>query len=258
MVGVRYDSPMPSATGVVLNSNGGVQCAVTSAAVSPSGHSLDDLTVGDFVDVTVSAQVTAGAVTASGQQNGIMQFVQDLTFTSGGVLRVVEVTPLGAFAITRPALIALSGVSGDTGARTIHGYATSFTQGLTAPVALYRVRLQAVELGSTTVVITSAANAKFAASTPRGLKLGHTNQNGNPAGATYPAPFLIDVLNESTALPGDCDTSGSVVIADIDCFADCMNGPAIPSAACSLVDFDIDGDVDLRDWVALEAAISAP
>jgi len=258
VVGVRYDSPTPSAIGVVLNSNGGVQCTVTSSAVSSSGHSLDDLAVGDLVDVTVSAQVTAGANSGSGQQNGIMQFVQDLTLTSGGVLKVIDVTPLGSFAVTRTSLIAFSGMSGDTGAGTINGYTTSFTQGLGSPTALYRVRLQAIGLGSTTVVIASAANAKFAASTPRGLKLGHTQQNGNPALAAYPAPFFIDVVHESNVLPGDCDSSGAVVIADIGCFTDCMDGPAVPSAACPQVDFDLDGDVDLNDWVAMEAAISAP
>ncbi len=243
IVGRRYDSTTPAATGVYLNPNTGVTCAVTWTAVVPSGRPLNGLRAGDAVEVTVRGQVVTGANTLPQQQNGIMQFVHDLTLSAAGVARVEAVTALGAFVKTRATLEAPVGPSGDRGLRKINGYTTSFTQGLAAAAELYRIRLRAIGSGTTTATLGPASEAGMALSTPHGLKLGRTAANGNPQSATYPAPLTLTASGQ--LLPGDTNCDGVVSFDDIDAFVIALSGQAAYEAAypgCVWLNADCDGD----------------
>lgn len=197
IVGVQYDSTTPSTTGVYLNSNSGVSVGVFRSVNVPSGRPIHALRVGDTVEMTVSAQVTSGANNDAGQQNGVMQFAHDVAISTGGVLRVVSVGALGAFATTRSQLQSLDGTNGDRGIRLVNGYTSSFTQGLGAASDLYRVTLEAIGLGSAQVTVAAAGEPKFAASIPRGVKVGHTDNSGNPASANYPAGLSVSVTEQA-------------------------------------------------------------
>lgn len=247
IVGRRYDSTTPASNGVFLNSPGGTGCTVTWAAHVPSGRAITDLAANDLVEITVLAQVTSGARTSPiAQTNGIMQFVHDLTIASGGVVRVESVEGLAPFSITRSALIAPNGAT-DLGVRTINGHTTVYTHGLGSAGAMYRVILKAVSPGLTQINLSPAVHANFASSTPRGLKLGRTDQNGNPAGAIYPAAMILGVTTQAI-LPGNCDPDPEVTLLDYRCLADCLRGPDLGiDAACATLDLDQDGDVDLED-----------
>jgi len=198
IVGVRYDSTSPSTTGVYLNPNSSVTVSVFQSVNVSSGRPINALRVGDAVEMTVSAQVTSGANNASGQQNGVMQFAHDVTISTSGVLRVVSVEALAPFETTRSSLQSLVGSNGDRGVRLVNGFTTDFTQGLGSVSNLYRVTFQAIGLGSTQVTVAAADEPKFAASTPRGLKVGHTDNNGNPVSANYPASLNVSVTEQAT------------------------------------------------------------
>ncbi len=53
---------------------------------------------------------------------------------------------------------------------------------------------------------------------------------------------------------GDCDSDGIVGWDDIHTFSGCADGPGNPfaPAECVCSDFDFDGDIDLRDFAALQ------
>lgn len=53
---------------------------------------------------------------------------------------------------------------------------------------------------------------------------------------------------------GDCDDDGLVGEGDIRGVADCADGPGSPfaPAVCVCSDFDRDGDIDLRDFAAMQ------
>jgi len=250
VVGRRYDSPTPSATGVHLDPAATVGCAVTTSAVIPSGRTLATLEVGDTVEVTVSAQVTGGAVMVAGQENGVMQYAHDLAISTGGVLRVTGIQASAPFAATRSGVTQLEGAAGDAGASLINGYTTSFVRGLGAPAALYIVELTAIGEGSASVSLTEADHARIAASTPNGLKVGHTASNGNPATVSYPAPLAATVTSgggcpqpgcEVADLDGDCTVSLSDLAVTL------ANFGTPSGAAHEDGDLDGDGDVDLTD-----------
>lgn len=248
IVGVRYDSATPSAVGVHLNPGAPVVCTVFTAATSVGGNPLNALVVGDVIELVVSAQVTAGAITVADQQNGIMQFVQDVVIASGGIVRATGLTPLGAYNTTRAAIQTYAGTSGDEGLRTVNGYTTSFLQGLASPVDLYKVTFEAVGIGSTTIGVEAASSPKFAASTPAGLKVGRTNNHGNPGAAAYPAPIAVAV-----SAPGGCtadlDGDGVVGLTDLSVLLSNFGQPS----GMTFADGDINGDgaVDLADLSAL-------
>ncbi|MHC4089909.1 MAG: hypothetical protein ACYSVY_06465 [Planctomycetota bacterium] len=251
VVGFQYDSPTPASSGVVLNSNVGLECTVTSSVNIPSGHTLATLLVGDIVEVTVSGEVTAGANGAGGEENGIMQYVHDVAISAPGVLEVISIEPQGPFNTTRASLQVLQGTDGDLGVQLVNGHTTSFSEGLTGPAALYRLTLQAIGAGSTDVTISPAAAAAFAASTPQGLKSGHTDSNGNPSSTFYPASLSATV---GEPIPGDLDGDGDVDLTDYDAFAACVTGPLILAPA----DYDGDGDVDLDDYAAVYPCLTGP
>jgi len=256
IVGVRYDSTTPAATGVYLDPNSAVTAAVTLSINVPSGHTLNALSANEIVEITVRAQVTAGANTVAGRQNGVMQFVHDLNLTIGGVARVEDVTVLAPYEPTRPGLLTPVGSDGDRGATLVNGYTTSFTAGLTTPTELYRVTLRTVAPGTATFSVASANTAKFAAGTPGGLKVGHTGANGNPASVAYPAALTLAV----TAAPqlGDLNGDGAVNAAALALFAPCLHGPGAPlDIGCSASDLDAAQAADLLDYAALQRAANA-
>jgi hypothetical protein len=223
---------------------------LSSVVVVPSGRALSNLRSGNLVEVTVSGQVTGGSNNAAGQQNGIMQFANDIMIASGGVLRVHKVEKLNGFATTRAALEIKQGSNGDRGIASLHGYTTSFAQGVTAAAPLYRVTFRAIGLGSTQVSFSHAAAPRLAASTPRGVKLGHTAQNGDPANISYPAALNITVT-DATMTPGDWDADGDVDLADYAEFTACLTGPGgSVQAGCSIFNFDLDNDIDMKDFAA--------
>ena len=215
IIGIKYDSNTPAASGVVLGPNTGVECTVTTSVNIPSGRTLTTLLVCDTVEITVSGQVTTGPNTTSGQENGIMQYVHDIGINSPGIVKVVSVEPLGSFNKTRASLEALQGTDGDLGVQLVNGFATSFTEGLTGPDVLYRVTLQVIGEGSADVSVLPAVAAKFAASTPHGLKLGHTDSNGDPNSSVPPASLSIT----SVPLVADIDDDGDVDSVDFAIFA---------------------------------------
>ncbi|GJM24066.1 MAG: hypothetical protein DHS20C16_04810 [Phycisphaerae bacterium] len=238
--GVTYDSTTPSASGVTLNSNSGVEVEISASTFVPSGRSLSALEFGDFVELTVSGEVTGGANLTSDEENGIMQFVHDVLIDSSDVLRVVSIDALGSFNTTRTALLSPVGVGGDLGMDNVNGYATSFTEGLSGSSTLYRVTLRAIGNGSANVNIHAADMDKFATSTPEGVKVGHTDQNGNPSSSTYPAAISVTV----------------VPVVD-DEFIDCVTGPGGGVlVGCDQFDFDQDADVDSEDYHFFQTAFN--
>jgi hypothetical protein len=262
IVGVAYDSttPTPLGQGVVLNPNTGVSCTATTSILSLSGRPITGLKVGDLVQITIRAQVTGGVNNTAGQQNGIMQYVMDLRISVADRLRVIEETSLAPFTSTR-AIQALLGTSpvGERGIGVLNGYTTSFTSGLAAPVALNRVTLQAIGLGSATVTLSQAtSDPKFNVSTPHGLKVGHTSSYGNPASSSYPAPLAFIVTG---SVRPDFDGDGHVTAGaggDLEHLIDCRSGAEIPQEAPACLDarLDSDEDVDLDDFAIFQRYFS--
>jgi parallel beta-helix repeat protein len=73
------------------------------------------------------------------------------------------------------------------------------------------------------------------------------------------APPIVDIGAYEYMLNGDCDLDWSISLDDFTCFAGCMQGPAvIPQPGCGCADTDVDGDVDLADFVAFQAAFAEP
>ncbi len=209
IVGVTYDSTTPAATGVTLNSNVGVTCGINTSVYIPSGRTLSTLLVGDTVEITVEGEVTAGADTTGGEENGIMQYIHDVIIDTADVVKVVSVEPLGSFNTTRVSLQQKQGTDGDLGMDTINGYTTSFTEGLSVADDMYRITLSVIGSGSANVGISPAAMAKFAASTTEGVKVGHTDNNGNPASSSYSSEISISTN------PADIIGDGCVDFADV-------------------------------------------
>ena len=243
IVGIQYDSNVPAVSGVFLNSNSAVECNVTTDVNLPTGRTLSTLHVGDIIEVTVSAQLIAGANTTAGQQNGIMQYVHDAVISAPDILKVNSVEPLGSFSKTRASLEALQGTDGDLGAELINGYTTSFTEGLSAPAGLYRLTLQAIGEGSADVSIWPADDAKFADSTPHGLKIGHTDSNGDPNSSYYPASLAMTVFSKA-----DFNEDGNVDFLDFAILGNqWFQAPGEPSA-----DIAPDGGDNMVDLLDLD------
>ncbi len=260
VVGRRYDdnTPTPPGAGVYLNPVVGTACQVSAVATTASGRPTTALRVGDLVTIEVRGRLSAGANTAAGQENGIMQFVHDLVLGSPGVVRVVSVDAVTPFRTTRGAIQELLGAAGDLGIRRINGHTTSFTEGLGSDAAMYRVTLRAVAIGSTTASLMPSTEPKFSAGTPRGLKIGHSDNHGNPASASYPAPIPLTV----TTVAADADGDGDVDLADFAAFQNCFNGPNRPwsesGVGCADFDANADTDVDLADFGVFQACFNGP
>ena len=213
IVGVQYDSTTPASTGVYLNSNAGVTCSIETSVFIPSGRTSSTLLVGDTVEITVKGQLTNGANTTTNEENGIMQFVHDVNSIPNGVFEVLSVETLGSFNTTRDSLQQKQGTNGDL-MDTINGYTTSFTEGLSSvpddPNDMYKITLSVIGAGTADVSIHPASETKFAASTPGGIKIGHTDNNGDPATSNYP----VSIPFTSAAIPGDITGNGCVDLAD--------------------------------------------
>lgn len=261
VVGVRYDSTTPSATGVYLNPSLPVVCTVTTAATLPPSRTLSTIQVGDSFSIVVSAQVTSGAINTASQENGVMQFVNDVRILSGGVIRATLVEPLGSFATTRSTLQTFAGASGDAGVRSVNGYTTSYTQGLGSAAQLYRVTFEAIAQGSTTIGFSPASATRLAASTPAGLKVGRTNNNGNPGANAYPI-VAVTVVAPAGCPQAGCDAgdlNGDCVVNLTDLatlLANFGTGPVPPTPPTG-GDTDGDGDVDLTDLARLLSQFGA-
>jgi len=134
-----------------------------------------------------------------------MQYVHDVEISSGGIVKVTSVEPLGCFGTTRTSLQSPQGTDGDLGVELINGFTTSFTEGLTGPAELYRLTLRVIGEGSTEVTVWPAAAAGFAAGTPEGLKVGHTDSNGDPNLVVYPATLSITSVPPAADIDGDGD-----------------------------------------------------
>ena len=262
IIGVLYDSETPSATGVVMNPNTGVQCTVTAGVAEACGRA--EVWVGSLVNVTVSAQVTAGGNMTAGAQNGVMQYIHDVELATAGVLQFVGVEPLGTFATTRSTLESPQGTGGDLGVDRVNGYTTSFTQGLGSSAQLYRVTFKAVAAGSTTVSVGASGEARLAASTPGGLKIGHTRNLavnapndisttsvGDPASVSYPSPINVTVVNQHV---GDINADSAFDIGDVATFTDVLVGANMMPGPVDRSDLNCDGlrnGQDIRRFVEL-------
>ncbi|MDX2197569.1 MAG: hypothetical protein SF069_01200 [Phycisphaerae bacterium] len=257
IVGRTYDgtTPTPAGGGVHLNPNLPVVCTITASASTD----LTQLQVNDTAEITVAARVSGGAIVTSGQENGVMQYVHDIEIAAGGIVEVTSVQAVGPFAATRPGLAALQGVGGDRGIDGVNGHTTSFTQGLTAAAPLYRVNIRAIGEGSTTLAVSAAQQERLLASTPGGLKVGRTNNNGNPGAVAYPVlPLNISVSGGGFAA-GDMNCDGFVTVGDIGGFVLALTNPsqyAIQFPACDINLADVNGDGfvtvgDIGSFVAL-------
>lgn len=200
--GVVYDNTGPSTTGVVLQSGLSTTVTITAIATADCAPSLSQLRTNDIVELEVFGQVTAGANSTPGAENGVMQFTHDLQFTVPGLLELVDVEALGAFSITDPSHIEKP-FDGTFGANRINGYTTSFTQGLSGAAPLYRVRLRAVASGSTSIVLFQSAGSPFSLSNPTGVKIGHTASNGDPGAVVYPNFVPIGVTGSIGGFVGE-------------------------------------------------------
>lgn len=61
------------------------------------------------------------------------------------------------------------------------------------------------------------------------------------------------------AVNGDCDGDGDVELDDYRCFHDCMTGPGGGAGgSCSEFDWDIDDDVDLREFADIQNGFTGP
>ena len=253
IVGIKYDSYTPAAAGVYLNSNVGVQCTVTTAVNIPSGRALDSLYVGDIVEITVEGEVTAGPNTVSGHENGIMQYVHDITISSPNVVKVTNIEALGSFSKTQASLEILQGTAGDLGVELVNGFTTSFTQGLSEPNELYLITLEAIGEGSANVTVSSAVDSMFAVSTPDGLKIGHTNNNGDPNFSYYPS--LLSITSTAATLSADFDDSNGVDFKDFAVLAEqwkqtgVLSADISPAGGDGVVDY---GDLEefMAQWLA--------
>ncbi len=138
------------------------------------------------------------------------------------VMEVISITPLSSFGTTRASLQSLS----DLGADRVNGYTTDFTEGTSGPVELYRVSLQVIGPGTAYITIAPTTESKFAASTPHGLKIGHTNSNGDPNSTVYPA-----ALSVVATAAGDINGDGWVDFTDYSILGDQWQQiPGVPSA----------------------------
>lgn len=241
IVGVEYDGagPTPPGAGVVLNSSAGVEVTVDALSTD-----LSSLTVGDTFQVTVTGAVTSGANLSAGEENGIMQYVHDVAIDGAGVVKVLSVTAAGSFAKTRAGLELLEGASGDLGVSLVNGYTTDFTVGLAAQSALYVVEFEAIGAGDVTISVSPAADAKFAASTPQGVKVGHTDNFGNPSGSVYVASVAVSVAPGGN--PADFTGDGCVDSSDLNvlltewnctsnCTADLTGDDAVDSSDLNIL-----------------------
>lgn len=261
IIGVRYDSPIPSASGVHLNPGAAVACTLTASPTLPPSRTLTTLRVGDTFSLTLSVELTGGGNTAPGQENGVTQFVNDVVIASGGVVRATLVEPLGGFVTTRASLQVFAGNSGDGGVSTINGYTTQYDRGLGGPAQLFRVTLSAVGEGSTNVAFGPAAAPRLSASTPRGLKIARTSEHGNPGSAAYPTVGVAVVGGggcpnagcEAADLNGDC----LVNLGDLSVLLSNFGSGPVPPVPAGEGDTDGDGDVDLADLARLLAAFGS-
>lgn len=191
IAGLTYDSSTPSTSGVKLNSGFGVNVTLTASASSNCGRPLNGLFLNDIIEVTVRGQVTSGANTSPGEENGIQQFLNDVVFSNSNVLEVVDFEALGNFVETRASLM---GPAVPGGASDILGYSTSASEGLAGPADLYVVRLRAVGAGTSSINWQPAFRSEFAATAPAGIKVAHTADHGNPSGVILPNFLSLTVL----------------------------------------------------------------
>ncbi len=246
VVGRTYDSATPTPAGggnVHLNSNAGTAVTISTNLVLPPGRTASTIQVGDAVTIEVLAQVTGGANLSPAQENGVMQHVHDFALSTGGVFQLAGVLD-GLHTTTRSMIRVPQGVSGDLGVRRLNGHSTSPMIGLSSPGVLYSIQLTATGIGSVTPALSASAEAKFAASTPRGVKIGRTQSNGNPASAAYtPMPMLTVIA--TPACPGDANGDGQVGLADIAVVTSnwTLSVPPAPAAA----DLDGNGVIGLGD-----------
>lgn len=241
VVGRTYDSTTPAAAGVHLNPNTGVQVTFTFDVTVPSGRPLSGLNVGDTVEVQVRAEVTSGANASVGEQNGVMQVVHDALLSTGGVLAHTGTTFAGGLQPTRSTLVA-PGVNG--GVETVNGYTTAFDKGISGATALYTLTFTAGSTGSTSLTLSPAA--AFTISTPAGVKVGHTDNNGNPAGASYPAPLALTVV-PGGGCSGDLTGDSQVDFADFSVLSACWGSPCGDLTGDALTDF-ADFSALSADW----------
>ena len=78
-----------------------------------------------------------------------------------------------------------------------------------------------------------------------------------PRGTIRPVDIHFESLELAIAHAGDADVDGDVDLSDFLAFERCRNGPGSPHAAgCDAADFDGDGDVDLSDFVFFQIAFT--
>lgn len=247
IIGVTYDSMTPESNGVFFNENTGVETEFSWTTEVSSGRPLNDLALNDRITLRVFATVNNGNTNAE-EENGVMQVLHNLFVSNSGILQVESVTPGPGFAHTREELLSFAGSLGSLGFRNLNLHTTGFTCGIGGSCELYTVELRVSGLGTAGINLAPAADFNFADTTPDGVKLGRTWQNGNPESADYPVPLLVESTTLSQA--GDCDGSQGLSLGDFACLVDCLDGsgPDLDNAGnCSAFDFNDDGDTDLAD-----------
>lgn len=193
--GVTYDASGPSTTGVVLADGSNVIATLDMQPSIPCGAAQNALRINDVIEITIRGALTSGAVTTGGAENGISQFAFDIFISNPGVLEVVSTEAVAPFALTRASLLQPSG-SGQLGINRVVGYTTSFTEGLSGPVALAKIRLRAIGAGSNVAVSLSRSfDPTLSITEFQGLKIAHTDLNGEPGFVLYPNSQIVGVTS---------------------------------------------------------------
>lgn len=99
-------------------------------------------------------------------------------------------------------------------------------------------------------------------SQPDGFELSGTiGQHDASSFGTPPAGGPFELVGGfwgcvTATVAGDCDLNGVVDLADYSCFSNCFTGPgAALNRECSSFDFDLDNDVDLRDFSYFQRSV---
>lgn len=198
--GVTYDTAGPSTSGVVLADPSSVLVTLDTAVSIPCGAAQNGLRIHDVIDITVRGVISTGANLTPDSQNGISQFAFDFFISNPGVLAVENVEAIAPFTLTRASLLDEL-QNGELGVSRIVGHTTAFDQGLSGPTPLVKIRLRAIGSGSNVALSLSRSfDPKLSLTEFQGLKIAHSDLNGEPGGVLFPNSQIVGVTSTVAGL----------------------------------------------------------